>query len=567
MNTMIPQPVSGGSDGVGRPVGGRMRRPGTSRLARALRAWCVTVVSTVTLLTGVRPAGADAATLELGTATIAELQAAIDAGALSSEKLVQLYLARIEAYDRKGPKLNSVITANPKALEEARALDAERLSKGRRSPMHGIPVVIKDLIDFAGLPTSAGFKPFGNPVPERDAGVVARLRAAGAVIIAKVATVNWFGADAFGPTHPIGMTLNPYHAEYQTGGSSNGTGAAIAAWFATVGVGTDTGGSVQNPAAYCSLAGMVATQGLVTRTGIVPRGPTQDRAGPMARNIEDMAVLLAVMAGWDSEDLDTYAGIGRFPKPEWVSTLPGQTVSGRRIGVLREMVSVDPADAPAKGVFEEFLADLKKAGAQLVDPVLTGTDLRVQSSSAISGVADYELITAGNVYLARLGPNRPYKTMEEFITKVGPEKFIDRYRKALTLPPADKSPDFEARYRSRRAIRAQVDELMERHDLDAVITLYRSTPPKATEPSSPPWASGSLNNLTSTTGLPGVILPGGYTSSNLPVGIQLIGRSFDDLRLLQVAAGVEKATARRQSPASTPPLAGETIEFTRTDRN
>ncbi len=563
MNTMNPQTEFGGCEVVGQGVGRRMNRPGTPRLARLVRAWCVTVGSALALFTALRPVGANAATLELGTATMAELQSAIDAGTLSSEKLVQLYLARIEAYDRKGPKLNAVITANPKALEEARALDAERLSKGRRSPMHGIPVVIKDLIDHAGLPTSAGFKPFGNPIPERDAGVVARLRAAGAIVIAKVATVNWFGADAFGPTHPIGMTLNPYHADYQTGGSSNGTGASIAAWFASVGVGTDTGGSVQNPSAYCSLFGMVATQGLVTRTGIVPRGPTQDRAGPMARNVEDMAVLLAIMAGWDPEDLDTYAGIGRFPKLEWVSTLRGQTVSGRRIGVLREMVSVDPADAPAKGVFEEFLADLKKAGAQLVDPVLTGTDLRQQSSSAISGVADYELISAGNVYLTRLGPNRPYQTMEEFITKVGPEKFIERYRKALTMPAPDHSPDFEARYRSRRAIRAQVDELMERHDLDAMITLYRSTPPKTTEPSSP-GPAGSLNNLTSTTGLPGVILPGGYTSSSLPVGIQLIGRSFDDLRLLQVAAGVEKATRRRQSPASTPPLPGETIEFTQT---
>ena len=501
------------------------------------------------------------ASFDLSTATIADLQAAMESGTLSSEKLVLLYRARIDAYDKKGPRINSVITSNPKALEEARALDAERRAKGPRSPMHGIPVVIKDLIDMEGLPTTAGFKPFGDPVPERDAGVVARLKKAGAVIIAKVATVNWFGADGFGETHPIGATKNPYNDEFQPGGSSNGVGAAIACWFATVGVGTDTGGSVQNPSAYCSLAGMVATQGLITRTGIVPRGPTQDRAGPMARNVYDMTVLLGCMAGWDPEDLDTYQGIGRFPKMEWAAQLGAPKIAGRRIGVLREMVSTAPEDAPAKAVFEAFVADLVKAGAQVMDPVLTGMDLRKQSSSASSGVAEYEVISAGNVYLSRLGPKRPYQTMEEMMAKVGPEKFTDRYRKALSHPPADENPDFEARYRSRKAIRELIDGLIMRHDLDALVLLYRSTPPRNDEPSSPGPAS-SLNNLTSTTGLPGIILPGGYTSKNLPVGIQLVGKSFDDLKLLQVAYGVEQVTRRRRDPASTPALPGETFERT-----
>jgi len=197
----------------------------------------------------------------------------------------------------------------------------------------------------------------------------------------------------------------------------------------------------------------------------------------------------------------------------------------------------------------------------VMDPILTGIDLRRQSSSAFSGVAEFEVISAGNVYLTRLGPNRPFKTMEEMIAKVGPAKFSDRYIKGLTYPPADKNLDFEARYRSRKSIRELIDSLIVRHDLDAMVLLYRSTPPKNGEPSSPGPAS-SLNNLTSTTGLPGVILPGGYTSQNLPVGIQLIGKSFDDLKLLQVAYGVEQATRRRKPPESTPALAGETFERT-----
>src|SRR6185436_1842328 len=189
---------------------------------------------------------------DLSTATLADINAAMDAGALSSEKLVSLYLKRIEAYDRQGPKINSVITLNPKALDEAQALDRERKAKGPRSPLHGVPVMIKDLIDVAGLPTTAGYKPFGAPVPPRDAFVVQKLHAAGAIVLAKVATVNWFG-NGFDDTHPIGRTLNPYNLEYQPGGSSNGVGASMAAWFAAAGIGTDTGGSVQNPSAYGSI--------------------------------------------------------------------------------------------------------------------------------------------------------------------------------------------------------------------------------------------------------------------------------------------------------------------------
>jgi hypothetical protein len=204
-------------------------------------------------------------TFDLQTATVADIDAAIDAGALSSEKLVRLYLNRIEVYDKKGPKINSIITLNPKALEEARSLDAERKTKGRRSPLHGLPIVVKDLVDVAGLPTTAGFKPFGAPVPERDAAIVSRLKAAGAIILAKVSAENWFGRDGFGATHPIGAALNAYNVEYSPGGSSNCPGASMASWFAAVSVGTDTGGSLQMPASYNSLVGMLATQGLVAQ--------------------------------------------------------------------------------------------------------------------------------------------------------------------------------------------------------------------------------------------------------------------------------------------------------------
>jgi amidase len=514
-----------------------------------------------------RPAHA-VTTFDLQTATVADINAAIDAGALSSEKLVRLYLNRIEAYDKKGPKINSVITLNPKALEEAHALDAERKAKGRRSPLHGIPIVVKDLVDVAGLPTTAAFTPFGAPVPERDAAIVTRLKAAGAIILAKVSAENWFGSDGFGATHPIGATLNPYNIEYSPGGSSNGPGASMASWFAAVGVGTDTGGSLQMPASYNSLVGLVATQGLVSRAGIVPRSLTQDRAGPLGRSVYDVAVMIDAMAGFDPEDLDTRAGLGRYPAGTWAGQVAVPDLKKFRIGVLREAMSTLPANAEAQALFDAALEDMRKAGAQILDPVVSGIDLGRQSDSSSIGVWPYEVIIAGDVYLKRLGPERPFKTMSEMITTVGPDKFVDSYVSALSYPPLEEDPGFMRRYRGRQAIRDLVESLLVRYDLDAFVIQYVSTPPRAKTVSGAAAPSGGRDSRTlrgggivSSTGLPGIVLPAGYTKDNLPVGIELIGKAFDDLRLLQVAYGYEQATKKRKAPLITPPLPGEKFDY------
>jgi Asp-tRNA(Asn)/Glu-tRNA(Gln) amidotransferase A subunit family amidase len=503
--------------------------------------------------------GAQAAEFDLSTATLADIHAATDAGALSSEKLVALYLKRIEAYDKKGPKINSVLYLNPHALKEARALDVERKSKGRRSPLHGIPVVLKDLIDVAGFPTTSGFKPFGAPVPPRDAAVTAKLKQAGAIVLAKVNTVNWFGNGGFDELHPIGATLNPYNVAHSPGGSSNGTGASIAAWFATIGIGTDTGGSVQIPSSYNSLVGMVATQGMVSRAGIVPRGPTQDRAGPMTRSVYDAAATLSVIAGWDAEDLGTFPGMGHFPKDDWAKRLGSGSLQGLRIGVLREMFSTGPSDAEVIALFDQVIVDLKKAGALILDPVLTGTNLREATSSAVSGTTHpYELVPAANAYLERLGPERPFEKIEDMFAAAGHDKIHERYIRAMTLPSPERSPDYVARLAMKDALREQVVRTMEQFELDAVVLPYRSLPPPEGSGTS---ASGDTNTLTSTTGLPAVIMPGGYTTKNLPIGIQFVGKPFDDLTLLQVAHGYEQASRRRKPPATTPALPGEKFSY------
>jgi Asp-tRNA(Asn)/Glu-tRNA(Gln) amidotransferase A subunit family amidase len=539
------------------------------RLFRTFQAVTILALSSLIPISGFSQGGPTRATttFDLQTATVADINAAIDAGTLSSEKLVRLYLNRIEAYDKKGPKINSVITLNPKAVEEARALDAERKTKGRRSPLHGIPVVVKDLIDVQGLPTTACFKPFGAPVPERDAEIVRRLKTAGAIILAKVSCENWFGSDGFGKTHPIGATLNPYNVEYYTGGSSNGPGASIASWFATIGVGTDTGGSLQNPAAYNSLVGMLATQGSVSRAGIVPRSLTQDRAGALGRNVYDVAVTMGAMSGFDPEDLDTREGLGRYPQVKWADRLTTPNLSKFRIGVLREAMSTLPPNPEVQALFDSALEDMRKAGAQIVDPVLSGIDLARQSESSPIGVWPYEVILAGDVYLKRLGPNRPFKTMKDMINTVGPEKFVDSYVLALSYPPLEEDPGFMRRYRGRKAVRELIESLLAKYDLDAFVIQYGSAPPLAKTASGAAAPAGGRDSreirgggVVSSTGLPGIVMPAGYTKENLPVGIEFIGKSFDDLRLLQIAYGYEQATGKRHSPQITPPLPGEKID-------
>jgi len=506
---------------------------------------------------------APAATFDLSTATIADINAAMDAGGLSSEKLLTLYLKRIEAYDKQGPKVNSVIAINPNALAEARALDAERKAKGPRTRLHGIPVVVKDLIDVEGMPTTAGFKPFGDPLPLRDAEVVARLRKAGAIILAKVSTVNWFG-NGFDETHVIGATLNPYNLAYSPGGSSNGTGAALAANFATVGIGTDTGGSVQNPSAYCSLAGMVATQGMVSRSGIVPRGATQDRAGPMGRHLADVAVLLSYMTGWDAEDLMTLRGMGHFPRDDWGLQLSIPHLKGRRVGVLREMHFTRPIDAEGLAIFERAIGTMRSAGAQVIDPVLTGLDLKALTSSAAGRTAEYEKLYVQNAYLERLGPKRPFRTMQDMIERVGRDKFDGSMLAELSLEDPATSADYAARVKNVDMIRELVEELITRYKLDALVFARNTVPPPRFESMliQPSYPVGGSNSLSSNSGLPSVILPAGYSDKEgLPIAVQFVTKPFSDLELLRVAYGFEQASRVRKAPNSTPALPGERFEY------
>ena len=255
-------------------------------------------------------AGAAPRTINLDSATIADLNAAFDSGALPSEKLVQLCLARIDAFDKKGPMLNAVIALNPRAIETARALDAERKSKGRRSPLHGIPVVLKDNYNTSDLPTTGGSVLLDGWVPPRDAFLVKKLRAAGAVVLAKVNMSEFASAGAYSSLG--GQSRNPHDLLRTPSGSSGGTGVAVAAGYAPLGMGTDTGGSIRGPSTSNGIVGLKPTHGLLSREGIIPLALSFDTGGPMGRNVADIAVALGVMTGIDEQDAATRKSEGKF---------------------------------------------------------------------------------------------------------------------------------------------------------------------------------------------------------------------------------------------------------------
>jgi amidase len=329
---------------------------------------------------------------------------------------------------------------------------------------------------------------------------------------------------------------------------------------------------VQNPSAYNSIVGMVATQGLVSRSGIVPRGPTQDRAGPMARSVYDVAALLSVIAGWDAEDGDTLAAMPYFPRSDWSKLLGAPDLKGKRIGVMREMLDNHPIDDEVKAIFEQALADMRKAGAIIVDPVMTGLNLRVASSNATIGTSHprlgpvdlpYELIPATNGYLQRLGPKRPWQKLEDMLVKVGPAKLSTEYYKALEFNGPETYPDYLSRQKLRAAVSGVVANRIAELQLDAVVHPYQSAPPPPWDTSKDKYAgtTARTNNLTSATGLPGVIMPAGYTGANLPVALQFVTQPFNDLTLLQVAYGYEQVSKKRVPPALTPALPGEKFTY------
>ncbi len=474
--------------------------------------------------------------------TIPELQDAMRAGTITAVQLVDAYLARIEAFDRKGPRINSIIAINPKARDEAAALDRERAARGPRGPLHGIPLVIKDNIDMAGLPTTAGSLAFAALFPPDDAFQVKKLRDAGAVILAKT-NLQELASGYVTVSSMGGQTKNPYDLSRNPGGSSGGTGAAVAANFAVAGLGTDTCGSIRTPASHNALVGLRSTMGLASRDGVFPMSHSQDITGPLARTVTDVAILLDATAGVDPADPVTKLGEGRAPK-SYRDALKADALKGARIGVLRNLFGTAPEDNETGNVVRRALDELKKQGAEVIDVAIADYDGIMSGTSLI----DAEFKADINAYLSSV-PGGPVRTLGDAIDGGLVHAVIDpsaRARNAVV-------PDTDAIQRvtvKREAVRRIVTAAFDEHRLDAMAyPTMRRKPSRIGEAQ-----TGSTCSLSAVSGLPALSVPAGATNDGLPIGLELLGRAFDESRLLALAYSYEQASHPRRPPFSAPPL-------------
>jgi amidase len=504
--------------------------------------------------------------VDLDAATIADLNAAFKAGTLTSEQLVQLHLARIAAYDKQGPRLQAVITVNPKAVETARALDAERKAKGPRSPMHGIPVVLKDNFDTADLPTTGGSLLLEGWVPPDDAFVVRKLRSAGAVILAKVNMSEFASGAAISSLG--GATRNPHDLLRTPSGSSGGTGAAIAAGYATFGLGTDTGGSIRGPSTANGIAGLKPTHGLLSRDGIIPLALSFDTGGPMARSVYDVAAALGAMTGVDPADPATKKSEGRF-ETDYTKHLNAAALSGARLGVARDFMG---HDSDVDWVVEASLEAMRKAGAVTVDVRLPAWLLSAKGDF-YNAVRYPEFVAQIKDYLAATGPEYP-KTIEQLIERAqqlnaprpdgaGPNPG----RWTLMKREAGSGTTEDYRYLSVRdhglpLVRAAVEGVLASQKLDAIVYPTASVRPTlvAAPPDVPGGAATSPANIANLTGFPDLIVPAGFTGDRLPVGLSFLGPAFSEPRLLALGYAFEQATRARRLPVHTPRLPGESLQ-------
>ena len=347
---------------------------------------------------------------EVHEQSIVDLQSAMTSGRVTSRGLVDSYLARIQAYDQAGPRLNSIVLLNPRAREEADAMDRERADKGPRGPLHGIPVLIKDNYDTADMPTSGGALALATLQPSADAFQVKKLRDAGAVILGKT-TMHELASGITNISSLTSQTRNPYDLYRTPGGSSGGTGAAIGASFAAAGMGSDTCGSIRIPAANQNLVGLRGTHGLSSRSGVMPLSSTQDIAGPLARTVTDLAIMLDATVGPDPADPITKENAGHIPKTYRESLVEGG-LKGARIGVLRSLWGSAPEDEEVAGIVRRALDSMKTQGAEVVDVAVPGLDDLLRESSVIDDEFKFDLMA----YLAK-HPNAPVKSLGDVIER------------------------------------------------------------------------------------------------------------------------------------------------------
>ena len=487
-------------------------------------------------------------------ATIDDIHGAYKSGRLTCRQLVQMYLDRIEAFDKKGPAINALITVSADALKEADRLDAAYKASGPVGPLHGIPVIIKDQADVKGMPTTLGSLLFKNYFPDRDCFVAEKLRKAGAILLGKATLGELGGGDTHGSL--FGSTRNPYDTERTVGGSSGGSAASVSANFSTVGVGQEGLASIRRPSTWNCIAGMRPSAGLVSRGGVYGCWPEIfGSLGPMARSVTDLAKLLDVMVGYDPEDPITARGVGHIPDT-FTKFLDHNGLKGARVGILRESIGLnaEPESADFKKVSEIFdraIGELTAAGAEIVDPIEIP---RIQELLAKRSGGPGDTDQSFKNYFGR-SANPPFRTPEEAIASPDFAKVVKRSQDRFK-----RRPDAAKHYESLRAqdeLMTNFLKVMADHKLDAIVhKAVEHQPTLIKDGIAPPFVDqkGAPHLNTFLVYVPTIVVPAGFTRDNLPAGVCFIGRPYDDGRLIKFAYAYEQATHHRRPPASTTAL-------------
>ncbi len=493
------------------------------------------------------------ASFELDEVTIAELQSAMSSGKYTAHSLARKYLDRIDDIDKHGPTINSIIELNPDALSIASDLDKERKAGHVRGPLHGVPVLIKDNIDTHDrMTTTAGSLALAGSIPLQDSHVARKLRDAGAVILGKTNLSEWANFrsshSSSGWSGRGGQTNNPYVLDRNPCGSSSGTGAAIAANLAAIGVGTETDGSVVCPSNANSLVGIKPTVGLISRAGIIPISHSQDTAGPMCRTVTDAAILLNALAGIDSRDEATKASSGKSAA-DYAKFLDAGGLKGARIGVQRKSFGFN--DAVDK-LLNDCIDIIKKRGAIIVDPADIPTQGKFDDSEF--EVLLYEFKADLNSYLASLGPRAPVKSLKEIIDFN--DQFRDRempyFGQDIMTKAQAKGPLTEKKYRDalaknhRMSRKEGIDAVMDKNKLDAIIA-PTGGPAWPTDLVNGDHFTGGYSTASAVAGYPHVTVPAGYVFG-MPVGISFFGRAWSEATLIKLAYAFEQATRARRPP-------------------
>lgn len=492
-------------------------------------------------------------TFEIREATIAAIHAAFRAHELSAAELVANYQLRIESYDRNGPTINSIVTINAGAQDEAKRLDEAFARTGELcGALHGIPVVVKDQAETAGIPTSFGSIALDGYVPEKDATIITRLREAGAIILAKTAMPD-FATSWFGYSSKAGKTKNPYDLAHDPGGSSSGTGAAVAANLGAIGIGEDTGGSIRLPSSFDNLVGLKVTPGLISRTGLSPLVVFQDSAGPMCRTVEDAARVLDVLAGFDAADPFTATAAIAGPV-DYTARLDAGALRGTTIGVVRQAFGdgADPNAAAVNALMEQSLDAMRAAGGKTVDVVIPDLDHYVEYTSLYITHSRHDI----DAFLAKR-PAMPMKKVKEIFDAGKYHPALDLFEMLVDGPEDPHSdPEYFQRYTARETFqRIIVNEMAKAGAAALVFPTTQIPSPSRAELDAGKWTTFTFPTNTliaAQSWLPAISVPAGFTAGGLPVGMEMVGLPYGEAQLLALAYAFEQATHHRRSPASAP---------------